>query len=415
MPRKAKPILGEDTVSVNLSQPHKQRGSGSRGKQPVATDVGSTAQDAVNPVVVHADPTGGLAVLDPHDRLPLPEHTVRPMTDTPGSLDLIIPEIEPLKICVRPLPNVVSSEDLPEPRSAWFLFGSQDSLLTDDDLMDDDGSSEWNCPKHVEIGDVLFFYFKAPYKAVHFVARAISEPYPGEDGWHWLAYDCMVRIEPISITEIRKIFDDKRLLMYCKDGRYIRPDFANRLLERAKVAFSPFDSANEKALEKVVGKKELGDPNTITLDGLRSLKSADFISEEPVEYHFVEPLLRLAELDKHARIQRKYDLPRRKTADYAALDRAQKALCIIEVKLRLGERKEWKRSSEFLQAREYANESNAPAFSLIDCDRVFCFQSDSDMPCLTLNRNRLSNEDLCALRAHILGDGRTDATTRRRR
>ena len=405
MPRKAKPILGEDAVSVNLSQPYKQRGSGSRGKQPVTTAVGSTGQDAVNSVVVHADPTGGLLCLDPHDGSPLPEHTVRPMSDAPGAPELIIPEIEPLKFSVRPLPNVVSSEDLPEPRSAWFLFGSEDSFSSDDDLMEYDGTGEWNGPKHVEIGDVLFFYFKAPYKAVHFVARAISEPYPGEDGWHWLDFGEMVRIEPISITEIRKIFDDKRLLMYCKDGRYIRPDFANRLLERAKVAFSPFDSANEKALEKVVGKKELGDANTITLDGLRSLKSADFISEEDVEYHFVEPLLRLAELDKHARIQRKYDLPRRKTADYAALDRAQKALCIIEVKLRLGERKEWKRSSEFLQAREYANESNAPAFILVDCDRVFCFPSDSDMPCLTLSRNQLSNDDLCALRTHICRHG----------
>ncbi len=225
----------------------------------------------------------------------------------------------------------------------------------------------------------------------------------------------MVRIEPITKADISTMFAEERFLPYFSGAKYLRPDFANRVLERAKVAFSPFDSARDIALQRVVGRKELGDPKTIDLDGLRRLDSTAFVYEEDVECYFVEPLLRLAGVGRQARIQRRYDLPKRKTADYAALDCGQKVLCIIEVKRELSEKKEWKNSLDYRQARDNARACKAPGFVLMDRDRVFCFRTVDEVPCLTLDRSSLGSDGLRALRAHILGQGQAGASSRPRR
>lgn len=398
MPRKAKAKSAADVESPKVSQTQTRKKSVPRGKQPEAPRGVQATAEAMGGGTIYAgyfEPGGSSAM--------------------PGTV-----------VTRWPMPlttDHAGKGDIPAPRSAWILFGSDISFPSDDNLAQTSGRGEWTAPKNVEIGDTLFIYFISPKKAIHFVARAASKSFPGEEPlstarvgasrW-WVKYDSMIRIRPISLNEIREVFQEKWLLLYCADGKYLRPDFANRLLERPQVAFAPTGQCTKNSLRRVIGKKELGDPKSITLDGLRRLQSSAFIYEEDVEYHVLEPLLRLARV----KAIRRYDIQvkirnrlRYKTADYAVLDGPDKVLCIIEVKLDPCEGKDWERNRDLLQAREYAKKSKAPVFVLIDRDRVFCFRTHDELPCLTIDRRALDEDGLSALRAHILGERRADASS----
>jgi hypothetical protein len=80
----------------------------------------------------------------------------------------------------KPRNKNVGKRDTSGPRSAWIVFGSDDSFQSDDDLKKFRGSGQWTATKRIEIGDTLFFYFIAPYMAIHFVARAASKPWYDE-------------------------------------------------------------------------------------------------------------------------------------------------------------------------------------------------------------------------------------------
>ena len=66
---------------------------------------------------------------------------------------------------------------------------------------------------------------------------------------------------------IEDMFGEKRLLlnMACK---YIRADFANRLLDHVRNVGSPSQQTADAAMQRVVGKEELGDPASITISGV---------------------------------------------------------------------------------------------------------------------------------------------------
>ncbi len=295
-----------------------------------------------------------------------------------------------------------------EPQSAWFVFGSDSSFMSDDDLFECLGEAEWTSSKHAKKGDILFFYFIAPYRAVHLVARASRDPYIDWQSGRWfIEYESMVRIKPISLSEIRELFDEKRLLMYCRDGKWIRPDFANRLLDHMVVEYRVEKEDIHRVRQRVVGNMELGKSASITLDELRQLQSYHFICEEEVEYHVLEPVLRLAQLEYPVRVQRRFDLPKRKTADYAAIESidgrsTQRVRCIIEAKLNLGKGGNWSTNRHVEEARQNAEMCNAPGFVVMDRDRFVCFPTQDENPCLVLNRTTLDENGLSALRAHIL-------------
>ena len=64
------------------------------------------------------------------------------------------------------------------PVNAWLLIGDEASYPTATDLRE--GRTYWNFdsiwtgPRQAQPGDLLFFYFIAPRKAIHFVARAAA-------------------------------------------------------------------------------------------------------------------------------------------------------------------------------------------------------------------------------------------------
>jgi hypothetical protein len=334
----------------------------------------------------------------------------------------------------------------PPPRSAWILLGSEESFHGRISLIADgagatftgyappplgvllvgapwsdpagaptfaspsspESEGQWTAGPHVEIGDTLFFYFRAPRRAIHFVATAISEPFlddhfsglNGKGQW-WVDYSHVVRIEPISREKVEETFGEKHFLLNTS-FRYIRPDYANRLLERVRIVGSPSQQATDATLRRVVGKSELGDPASITIAGLRGIKSGDFTYEEDVERNFLEPLLRLACVEKSAEVQRRYFVTKTKIVDYAVL-RANKLRCVLEVKRAIKwPDGDWTNCAAFEQARGYAGRLRVP-FVLVDCDRVACFRVDDTKPRLSIERTRLADSDLTALLAHLLG------------
>jgi hypothetical protein len=298
----------------------------------------------------------------------------------------------------------------PAPRSAWFVFGSEDSFMSDDDLRENLGKGGWTSSKHAKKGDTLFFYFIAPYRAVHFVARARCDAFFDEEFKRWRIYfESMVSIKPIHLSQLRELFDEKRLLLYVKDGKWIRPDFANRLLDHMVVVYPVAQEHIHRVRQHMLGKVELGEPASITLDELRQLQSSHFICEEEVEYHVLEPLLRLAQLEYPVRVQRRFDLPRRKTADYAAIESidgrsTQRVRCIIEAKLNLGNLGNWPTNRHVGEARQNAEMCDAPGFVVMDRDRLVCFRTSEELPCLVLERATLDENGLSTLRAHILNE-----------
>ncbi len=98
------------------------------------------------------------------------------------------------------------------PTNAWLLVGDEASRPGDDELSDFRRSwraaeTLWTSPKQVQPGDLLFFYFISPIKAVHFAARAASYPFfdssitvnaykKVSDHQWWVRYTPMVPVEP---------------------------------------------------------------------------------------------------------------------------------------------------------------------------------------------------------------------------
>jgi len=67
------------------------------------------------------------------------------------------------------------------PTNAWLLIGDEASFPTASDLRDNrrrplTDDQIWTGSKQTQPGDLLFFYFVAPRKAIHFAARAASYP-----------------------------------------------------------------------------------------------------------------------------------------------------------------------------------------------------------------------------------------------
>lgn len=319
-------------------------------------------------------------------------------------------------------PFEVTSRRLPKPRSAWLLFGDDESYLTKEEMATHNlaphASSEsslpcWTCCPHIEIGDKLLIYFIKPRKAIHFVATACSRPYLNRDlyvnslrpvdphQW-WIDYTGIVEVEPIAFRAICDACGET-LVLKGRSGKPIRAGAANRLLDQMRVSYSVAEWCTTLAYQRIVGRSDLPRPEEISLGMLTEIPSSLLKLESGVEEFIVEPLLRLADIKPpHHVIVRRYRIGR-KVADYAILQ-GREVLCIIEVKLRVGFNRdyEWAQCPDLDQASGYAAQLRVP-FMIIDCDQVFCFRIGGTTPYLEFERQLLQKKDIAAIRAHISG------------
>ena len=124
------------------------------------------------------------------------------------------------------------------PTNAWLLMGDEASMPTSQELRS--SRTEWRqqClwtgPKQVQPGDLLFFYFIAPTKAVHFVARAATHPIfdphegvnsvrPVDPNQWWLIRTPLVPVAPVPFASLQRLHDGY-LNLRGKPSHYLSPD-----------------------------------------------------------------------------------------------------------------------------------------------------------------------------------------------
>jgi hypothetical protein len=193
--------------------------------------------------------------------------------------DLLAPEAYDLLTSWAGLEPDPDTDDLPgslnasdptrvPPMNAWLLIGAQDSYPDVDEL---DASrhdavvgiyeTAWTAAKQTEPGDLHFFYFRAPYKAIHFVARAADRAFfedigstGGEWGgrqW-WTHLTPLIEIKPITLDQLHEVTG--AMVMKGRSGHYLRPEHAAELAALAR----PIRPEDSQALASVVGTASRG-------------------------------------------------------------------------------------------------------------------------------------------------------------
>lgn len=290
-----------------------------------------------------------------------------------------------------PTPRLPQSTLVPSsPHGAWLLMGDEGSFYSRGNLrrlVDRDRAGLfldcWTCSPRVEIGDVLFMYYMAPRKAIHFVCRATSRPYVdpalyvradrevSKYQW-WVDISPPVEVEPIPFNEIRQAMGGY-LNLKGRAGKYVDVAVGNRLLKAAKVMDGPSAHYAGQTLTRLTGRRDLPDPEKMSLSEWRKLASGKLKGEREVELYIVQPLLR------YCGIPRKSAIHQLRTGegipDYV-ITRDTVHLAAVEVKQRIagprGGVKRWTDLPDYEQLCRYTRHLGCKGM-LVDCDQVFLF------------------------------------------
>jgi hypothetical protein len=303
------------------------------------------------------------------------------------------------------------------PTNAWLLIGDEASYPTDSELRDMRRTplSEnriWTGSKQTQPGDLLFFYFIAPLKAIHFVARAVSYPYfdskmgvnsekPVDPNQWWLTYTPQIEVTPVSFAELSDLMGG-HLILRGKPSHYLPPAVVHGILDRA-VDPDRMTKTDRLVFQLPVGSAELPDARRVRLAGWKKMADGTLKAERQVEQYVVEPLLRLSLPKRRSvRWQQQYRL-KSGIADYVVFE-SDVPRSVIEVKLGVlvPHDGDWNRSRDFQQVLRYSRELDVAAV-LIDCNRIFLIAPDASAPTRTIERHRATPDDLRDIGRHLMG------------
>jgi len=303
------------------------------------------------------------------------------------------------------------------PTNAWLLIGDEASFPTASDLRENrrrplTDDRIWTGSKQTQPGDLLFFYFVAPRKAIHFAARAASYPLfdskigvnakkPVDPNQWWVTYTPQIEVTPVSFAALNGLMDGY-LNLRGKPSHYLPPAVARGILD---LVVDP-DRMTETArlvFQMPVGSADLPDPAQVRLADWKKMADGPLKVERQVEQYVVEPLLRLSLPKRRSvRWQKQYRL-KSGIADYVVLE-SDTPRSVIEVKLgvRTPRAGDWSQSPDFQQVLRYARELNVAA-ALIDCNRIFLIAPGASTPTVTIERDRATGDDLCDIGRHLTG------------
>ncbi len=304
------------------------------------------------------------------------------------------------------------------PTNAWLLIGDGKSFPSESKLRDHRSMpfSEypiWTGSKQTQPGDLLFFYFVAPHKAIHFAARVASYPFfdssiavsskkPVDPNQWWVTYTPQVEVAPVSFAELSELMGG-HLILKGKPSHYLPPAVVRGILDRA-VDLDRLTKADRLVFELPVGSADLPNPALVRLAGWRKMADGPLQVERQVEQYVVDPLLRLSlPKPRSVRWEKQYRL-NSGIADYVVLDSdSPRKRSVIEVKL--GVRRppdgDWSRSPDFQQVLRYASELDVAA-ALIDCNRIFLIERGALAPTVIIERDRATVDDLRAIGRHLM-------------
>ena len=305
------------------------------------------------------------------------------------------------------------------PTNAWLLIGDEESFPTDSYLRDNrrkplSDDHIWTGSKQTQPGDLLFFYFIAPRKAIHFAARAASYPVfdpsigvnaekPVDPNQWWMKHTPLIEVTPVSFKTISDLMDGN-LNLRGKPSHYLPPKVVRGILDQA---VDPARMTAEERLifQEPVGSPDLPDPAQVHLADWKRMADGPLKAERMVELYVVEPLLRLS-LPKRpsVRVQKGHRLRVGVgITDYTVFE-SERPRSVVEVKLgvRVPRDGDWSRSPDMQQVLRYSRELDVAA-ALIDCNKIFLIPRGASAPTVTIERDRATAEDLRTIGRHLIG------------
>ena len=309
-----------------------------------------------------------------------------------------------------------------QPINAWLLMGDDASFPTPREQRESWASGRtdnvWTGPRQAQPGDLLFFYFMAPRKAVHFVARATSHPMfdpsigvnalaPIDLNQWWIGYTPLAPMTPVPFKDLRDLMGG-HLNLRGKPSHYLRPEVAAAMLERGSPRTGS-DPSRSASFAVPVGDPDLPDPATADLEGWVAMADGPLKLEAQVEHHVVEPLLRLVVPGgSDVRWQKSYRIHGGGVPDYVIL-RGGTPTGVVEVKLgvRHPRGSDWTKSPDFRQVMRYSKALDVNAV-LVDSNRIFLIHKGAMNPSTVLHRATMTESDLQLVGRH-LADDRTRA------
>lgn len=302
------------------------------------------------------------------------------------------------------------------PSSGWLLMGDGASYPSPDDLAQrrDEGRAgifdlHWTAAKQTLVGDLALIYFMAPHKAVHFVARAASNAFFSRemsvnalgtvaDEQRWACLTPLIEIEPIPFKSLQAAAGG-HLILKGRSGKFLRPDTLEALTIRAKM---PEDQAElDRIWTMPGGLADLPRSEDVDLDTWRMISPGALPLESHVSSHIVEPLLRMLLRGTSLTWSREHRVGRG-SVDFVVLEQGVPTVA-IEVKLVTLEPPggDWSKSRDLKQLRRYTDKLAVPGI-LVDAHRVLLVEHGADQPYLDVARRSASDEQIQAIREHLL-------------
>lgn len=304
------------------------------------------------------------------------------------------------------------------PVNAWVVMGSDEAFPTKADLAEQQSAADrgsytwtWTVNKATRAGDLLLFYFVAPKKSLHFVARAVCDAFFERDTdpssgavfgpAQWWAYvSPLVPVEPVDGAKLRELLEQP--VMRGGSGHYCKPIGIERLREHLALEVPGVDLA--LVLPMPMGVAGLPNPDDMTLDEWRNMADGALYPEKVVEQFVVEPLLAIALGKRRAECEVVGQYPiGRKSADHVIL-RDGVPVCVIETKVTVRRPigPDWSTSPDFRQVANYARELNVPGI-LVDAHAVYVLSSDLQRIEREFERRTATAGDLVVIAQLALG------------
>jgi hypothetical protein len=315
------------------------------------------------------------------------------------------------------LPTVTLLEQVAQvpPVNAWLLLGDEASFPNADDLRAQRDSLNpdlwnWTCPRQIQRGDLVFIYFMAPHKAVHFVARALFPPVYDPSisvnalkkvdphQW-WTDLSPFVEVPPLPFSRLKELHGG-HLVLRGKPTHYLPPDVVDGIV----ADLGDLDKEQRLVLQRPVGDPMLPEPEQMQLDDLRRISAGLLQPEAMVEQYIVEPMLRMCFPESGGnRVERQLKIPGAGVADFG-IHGTEGLLGVVEVKI--GVRRQphggLKGSPDLAQVLRYAEAARVPGL-LIDANEVFLVEAGHDESVSSYERQHLTSEHLSAIAAHVRG------------
>ena len=254
-------------------------------------------------------------------------------------------------------------QELPEPRSAFFIGGSKDDLFLSDSA---DTVTPWQCNPDTRAGDMIVMYLRTPVSAVDSVWRSCSVGFIDPFFYY---YRCTYISHPLKMKPVAldRLKTDKitgampivRKNMQGINGVELKPSEYNRILQMGRSKAQKLEYVSVKA-------------------------KGEYSTEKEVEEYIIKPLLKQLGYSEQDYVQQLYlEIGNHNHAlipDFVLLPEKrsghQSAFAVIEAKRSIVNQQEL--GAALSQVRSYAKLLGAKYAAIISQEKVWVYSAEDD-------------------------------------